>query len=224
MRHLRIYNLLCLVAALLFLSCKGIGERGGIEQRISGSSYVNTKVILEPGRYVQWCQNTDNGLKKNKEIGDITYLLFYKPIEYVIAQELQSDSISQSIYRRKNSELEGLDYFDFKIQLTSSEGELLKYRVGSTVEYQERLNYFAFQMQKDLKMVEGMDTIDCELFHFERAYDVAPYAVFLLGFPKQNSDAKERTFFYQDNMFHKGIIKFTYTKEEMRDVPKLKTI
>ena len=73
-------------------------------------------------------------------------------------------------------------------------------------------------------MLAGNDTLDCTLFHFERAYDIAPLATFLLGFPKVKSKNSQRTFFFQDKVFNKGIIKFTYTSEELSQIPKLKTI
>ncbi len=202
-------------------SCKQDAANTAI---VDDAPWNNIPIILNPPEYVCWCQDSENDLKKTKHIEDITYFLFYKPAEYVIAEEQKTKTISTKIYSKKIAELEGLDYYDFKIQLTSDEGELLKHQLGTTAEYEQRLNYFAFDMQRDIKIIEGIDTLDCALFHFERAYDVAPYAVFVLGFPKSGKDITDRTIFYQDNVFHKGIIKFTYTKEELTRIPKLKTI
>lgn len=177
---------------------------------------------LAPVEYISWCRDKENHLNKTKEIGDITYQLLYKPAEYVACMEEESTSIQTDTLAKKVEELNGLEYYDFKIEITSGQGELLKYNVSSAEEYNQRVNYFAFQMQNDLKLVDGSDTLDCKLFHFERAYDVAPYAVFLLGFPKGKSANTEKMFFYQDKVFNKGIIKFTYNKNDLKNIPKLK--
>ncbi|MHB8259768.1 MAG: hypothetical protein ACYDCN_00990 [Bacteroidia bacterium] len=78
-------------------------------------------------------------------------------------------------------------------------------------------------MEKDIRMVDGMDTLKCVLFHFERAYDVIPYATFLLAFPKSKFPLAEKTFIYNDRVFNKGFIKITYTPEDLSQIPKLKT-
>jgi len=179
---------------------------------------------LPPTEYVAWCRSTENNLKKSKEIGDITFSLLYKPAEYVACTEDEDCSLSADTLKEKLKELEGLDYYDLRIELTSAQGELLKYNVESAQEYGQRVNYFAFDMQRDIKLIEGKDTLDCKLFHFERAYDVAPYATFLLGFPKSKSSTAEKTFFYQDKVFEKGIIKFTFSPNDLAQIPKLKTI
>jgi hypothetical protein len=178
---------------------------------------------LQPAEYVKWCRDPENRLLKKKELEELTFSLQSKPAEYVVCMEQQKNQIPEATLQEGLKELEGLDYYDFKIEVTSGMGELLKHNVHSTEEYNNRVSYFAFDMQKDIKMIEGADTLDCALFHFERAYDVAPYAVFLLGFPKGKS-ASEKVFFYQDKVFNKGIIKFTYSPDELTRIPKLKAI
>ncbi|HTA63069.1 MAG TPA: hypothetical protein VK835_11465 [Bacteroidia bacterium] len=179
---------------------------------------------LNPSEYVVWCQNEENKLKKQKEIQDIVFTLQYKPAEYVLCMEQKSQTISTTVLQKEIKELKGLDYYDFTIGLASGQGELLKYNISSVNEYTQRLNYFAFNMQQNLKLLDGDDTLNCTLFHFERAYDVAPYSVFLLGFPKTKNANSSKTFLYPDKIFGKGMIKFTYTKEDLSQIPKLKTI
>ncbi|MFI5140711.1 MAG: hypothetical protein ACHQII_00015 [Bacteroidia bacterium] len=221
MRHFFLH----ILSVLILLQISGCSRLNGT----NGSANVNGASAgimeeLNPTAYVQWCEDPAHGLQKNKEIEDLTYSLFYKPAEFIVTQEEQTDHVSAQVLKKKMDELDGLDYYDFKIQLTNDEGELLKHKLSSVSEYQDRLNYFSFNMQQDIKMIEGIDTVSCALFHFERAYDVAPYAIFLLGFPKSGKDLTSKTFFYQDNVFHKGIIKFTFTKDELTSLPKLKTI
>jgi hypothetical protein len=217
-----------LVAATLGLSSCNKGGTSSVNNSDAskeGSLYSSqSDAELNPADYISWCRDKENGLQKSKEIEELTYSVQYKPGPYIACLEEQSRTMPADTLAKKLSELEGLDYFDFKIEITSGAGELLKHNVPSSAEYNQRVNYFAFDMQKDIKLVRGRDTLDCKLFHFERAYDVAPFAVFLLGFPKVNGTAEPVEFFYQDNVFHKGIIKFTYSPETFSRIPKLKTI
>ncbi|MGZ4041849.1 MAG: hypothetical protein ACXVO9_01520 [Bacteroidia bacterium] len=190
----------------------------------SNAGTPKSDLKLDPAEFVKWCRDEENGLLKSKEIGDITFSLQFKPAEYVICMEQKTNMLSSKVLSEGLNELDGMDYYDFKIEITSGEGELLKHNSSSVAGYNERVNYFAFEMQKDLKLINGTDTLDCKLFHFERAYDVAPYTVFLMAFPKIRNENKEVVFLYEDKVFKKGIIKFTYSKEELTQIPKLKTI
>jgi len=216
------FYITCLLG-LICVSCTGSFSQEGQILNSTNSS-LQTKAELAPVEYVNWCQDKENSLKKSKELGDITFSLQYKPAELMACIEEESTEIDTDTLSKKVREFDELEYYDFKIEITSGQGELLKYDIGSAQEYNQRVNYFAFQMQHDLKLLDGSDTLDCKLFHFERAYDVAPYATFLLAFPKGKGIDGEKTFFYQDKVFNKGIIKFTYQKSDFKNLPKLKTV
>ena len=183
-----------------------------------------TQPVLDKQDYMDWCKKKGGSLKKTKELEDITFSLNYKPAELIACIEEVTDKAKPDDLEKNIDELDGLDYYDFKIQITSGMGELLKYQVASSSDYDNRVTYCAFGIEKDIKMVEGNDTISCALFHFERAYDVVPYATFLVAFPKSKTPFAERTFIYEDKIFNKGIIKFTYTQEDLSQIPKMKTI
>ncbi len=181
---------------------------------------------LLPSELVDWVQDVNNGLKQEKTIGEISFSLQYKPYSYIISMEERSDSISASIVGSKTKELEGMEYYDFKIKLNNGSGEVLKYNLSSVEEYAKRVEYFSFQMNKDLWLVEGSDSIPCSLFHFERGYDAAPYSTFLLGFAhnKKPKTDNEISFVFQDRIFQKGIIKFSLNRSKLENIPKLKTL
>lgn len=209
--------LLFFTACIMFLinSCSGIAGKD--------SSKKNTEQ-LAPKEYVQWMQDIDNGIKKEKTIDDITFSIQYKPSEYIICIEEKKDQLSDSIVKKKQEELCDMEYYDFTIALAEAQGELLKHDLTTIAEYDERVQYFAFEMQKDIKLIEDGDTIPCSLFHFERTYDIAPYSKFLLGFVKgKNTEPEERILTFYDKVFDKGLIKFTYTNEDFNNIPKLKT-
>jgi hypothetical protein len=206
---------------LLALALAGC-RPGGAGAADFSLAQARTAEVLPPAEFVEWCKDADNGLVKAKRLEDITFSLQYKPAAYVLCTENDSMNAASAELTKEMSELDGLDYYDFTIKLTEGTGELLKYRVGSYHEYDARVNYMSFGMQNDVKLIAGSDTLDCQLFHFERTYDIAPYATLLLAFPK--TAGAGRTFLYEDKLFGKGIVKFTFTKEELGSVPQLQAL
>jgi hypothetical protein len=209
----------------LIVSCKQDGKPDDSKSLFSFTEDFSSKSLL-PSEYVNWVQDEKNGLKKEKNIEDITFFMQYKPVDYVICQEEKNDSIKKELRNKKASELSDMEYYDLKIMITNGEGELLKYGISSPQDYNERVKYYAFQMQNDISMVENGDTIPCGLYHFERAYDVSPFSTFLLGFKKSKKEKVdgEKTIIFYDKVYDKGIIKFTFNNKEQNNIPKLRTI
>ena len=121
---------------------------------------------LEPLQYMSWVENKENGLKVEKKIGEITFTLQYKPLEYVALLDLHKEQLNKQELEKKMDEYSSLQYFTFQISADTQQ-ELLKKDVKGADDYANRINYFSFEMQKDLKLIENTDTLNCELFHFE---------------------------------------------------------
>ncbi len=171
--------------------------------------------------YATWIEDINNGLKVEKTIEDFTYSLQYKPTEYVALLELKKDSVHLSELNKKISEYDGLQYFSFRIS-TESRTELLKKNLAGANEYYGRIQYFSFDMQKDLKLIEGKDTLDCVLFHFERVFGLAPYATFVLGFPIVNGE-HDKTLYYNEKVFGAGKIYLTVKSKNIKKLPSVIT-
>ncbi len=186
----------------------------------------NTSLSLTPREYVIWVRDKENHLVKEKNIDEIKFSSLYKPYNYIVCNEQKTEEIKSTTLSESIKQLEGMVYFDLKIAIEDGQGELLKHKLSSPQEYQNRVEYYAFKMQKDIDLVNGLDTIPCALFHFERTYDIAPYSNFILGFSAKDVKKMKKDFslVFHDKVFGKGIIQFHYTKEELSNVPKLKTI
>lgn len=209
-------KVLLIIMCIGFFSCMNTDT---IESQIGNDK----KKSLAPVEFVKWVKDEYHGLKKEKSVGDIIFSAQYKPVEYVICMEEKSMRIADSVVKKKKLELGDMQYIDFKIAINSGQGELLKYELSSASQYEERVNYFSFKMQDDIKLLNGSDTISCALFHFERAYDVAPYSTFVLGFPLRKDKTKNLVLVYHDNIFKKGIIKLEFKNSNIKAIPKLKT-
>lgn len=215
---------------ILFGSCKNQNQNE--DNNAEGSDIENRNIniienhsLMDVEDYVQWVQDPENGFRKEKKIDDMTFSVQYKPYEYIACMEEKKTEMEDSIVKQKVLELSDMDYFDLKISLNEGNGELLKYKLSSSQQYTDRVNYFAFQMQKDIQLVDGNDTIPCALYHFERTYDVAPSGTFLLGFSAAKKKIKgDRTLVVYDRTFNKGLLKFRFKKQELKNLPKLKTV
>lgn len=224
----RLIVLICFAYSFFGMSCSDVGDKKNKEQKINGTDVGDDGAggqgkevpeFLSPREYVSWIEDKNNGLKVEKKIGEFTYMFQYKPTDYVVAMDLKMDSISKAIFQKKGDEYSGLQYFNFRIS-TESGGELLKKNVADERDYYGRIQYFSFDMQNDLKLIDGKDTLKCLLFHFERVFGLAPYATFLLGFPvSQNRENK--TLFYDDKIFGLGRIYLTVQSKNINKLPSL---
>jgi hypothetical protein len=219
-----------LIVPLFICACNSDLSRSEQERIVAtgnspGKSNSTTSAPVRAAEYISWVRNPENGLLRKKTIDELSFSAQYKPCSYIACLESAKADISDTILRRKLSELEGMEYIDLKIELEGGQGELLKHDLHSAKQYDERITYFSFGMQKDIFLVAGADTIPCGLYHFERAYDVTPYSVFLLGFATRPGSMKtDRTLVFHDNTFHKGIIKLNFSASDLSNIPKLKTI
>lgn len=192
---------------------------------IAPNDYELKEKSLIPLEYVDWVNDKEHNLNKTKRIGEFGFTVFNKPVDYLICLDQRKEEISTLSYDQVKKEFGNLLYFDFKIEADDIPTELLKYKVGGEAEYQRRITYFAYEMQNDFCLVDNNDTLPCIMFHYERTYDIVPYAKVLLGFdPLKNNASKTFEFIYQDRVFSNGLIKFTFRKSDLENIPKLKTV
>lgn len=224
----------CFFILIIFYSCSDKKNKKDeyFFSAISENVSADKTITLAPDEYVKWIENNDNGIKVAKKIGDFTYAALFKPYEYVALTELKKDSINKKNVQQKINECDGLQYFTFRISAENQKEELLKVNLNSEQDYYSRIEYFSFKMQNDLKLIDGKDTLDCALFHFERVFGLAPYATFVLGFPltreemkitesgKKNS-YKNKTLLFEDRTFGAGNIYMTIKQENLNRIPEL---
>lgn len=219
------FLIFCL-SLFIFTGCaeQNLNSKDGNETSIVNTK-DNTQEILSPKEFTHWVKEEKSPVKKEKAIGEFLFSALYKPYEYIICMEERNNSLPDTLLKRRIKEIDDMEYYDLKIELKNGKNELLKYNLSSPQQYTDRVNYFAFGMEKDIKLVvDGKDTILCGLYHFERAYDVVPFVKVVVGFKKSSEKFKEKTLIFHDKIFENGIIKFHYTKKELNNIPKLKTI
>ncbi|MCH2044427.1 MAG: hypothetical protein MK212_09960 [Saprospiraceae bacterium] len=181
------------------------------------------KQELLPSDYVVWVTDPVNGLQKEKEISPLRVEALYKPIGYIISNEKRRNEISQEEYKQRAKELEGMHYITLKLGITNAQQDVTNWGVTDQQSQEERLAYLSFEMQKDIKLVEGTDTLPCALFHFERSYDLSTQRTFVLAFEKRRIASEEdKTLILDLAYFKTGPIKLTYKNSELTNSPNLK--
>lgn len=178
---------------------------------------------LEQAEYISWFKDNQEA-KQQKQIRDVHYSLTYVPAEYVMLNNHRKDLEQMRIAERDSllAEYKTYDYFIYQIAIDQFREELAKYKLNTEAAYYERVDYYAFRMQDDLKMVSGKgDTLPCVVYHFERNYGVSPENRFLIGFKKPTTN-EDRTVIVDNKYLESGPVKFTVTADDIQKTPSLK--
>jgi hypothetical protein len=232
-------GLYIILLALLFIgySCQNeknefdqISDKIDLEQQFQEGDLTPqfnfTSKVLSPSEYVKWVKDPLNGLVKTKQINDLQFSITYLPSLYMICNDLKKDKITKNELLDLSIQYEDFEYYLLKIEALESELELAKYKVRNQAEYEERIKYYSFGMQRDIiAEIESETQVPCELYHFERTYNITPYSSFLIGFPKDAiGDSKERTIVLNEQIFNKGLVKFKWTTAEQDNIPQIELL
>lgn len=190
----------------------------------SGNEFdFNKNPIQTAKEYCKWFEEKDNNQIIEKEMSTLNYKALFVSAEYLAMKEIETLDSDTSEIRKKIDNYSELQYVVFRIKKNDFNGELLKFQLKSSDEYQNRINYCSFNIQKDFNLIEGKDTLNCCISQFERTYGITPFISFILGFPKTEANqASNKTLVFNDMLFGNGIINLTYHKENFNKLPQLK--
>ena len=198
----------------------------GIEKSVNSTEKKSDALIpsvpLNPIEYVKWVRQND---VQEQQRGEITYSLQHKPHDYIVCMEVGSEQINKDQRKTIMNDLGYLEYFDLRIGLVNGTEEFLKYHLSDKEEYNRRVKYYAFDFKNDISLISNSDTLHPVLFHFERAYDLIPYATFSLAFSKDKINySKNISLEITDDGVSHDTIQFYFKGEDLIKAPKLKTL
>ncbi|MGZ3862793.1 MAG: hypothetical protein ACXVPN_10315 [Bacteroidia bacterium] len=170
--------------------------------------------------YVNYVENESNGLHKSKIIDKYKIQVQYKPVEYIVAYEEKKEILDQRTVEARRKKLEKLSYFTLRLQSSSKDERILDETDNTT--YNEKLNYFTFGMQEDLKLISGKDTLSCLLYNYVRNFDLAPYLDFVIAFDNKIK-GNNVEFVYDGTNLGIGKCIFTFKEKDIINVPRLIT-
>lgn len=214
--------ILYIVLSIVLFSCSY--STSDETETSSKTGNIEMPESLVQTEYVSFYKS-ENPLNKNKQIGDWKYTLSYCPKELMAIKEM-GGNLDTTLFKEICSHYEEMEYWDFRIENTKVHSEPLKL---STVkrDYTETVKYASFGMQNDIKLlINEIDTVECGLFNYERAYNIAPEARFTLAFPKNKmpKNIETLTFIFYDHLIDQGIIKFSFDNNTLLNAPKLELL
>ncbi len=187
---------------LIMCSCKENG-RGSIYEV---SSVADAKAFVEA-----------ESKKKSYEtkIEDVNFTLKHISNEQMALRGLGDMSHrTQASFDSILKGYDGLLFFNLEISIDDFNEELLHYKPQPGDDYEERVAYYAFGMQKDICIVVAeKDTIPCAMYHYERNYGVSPKNNFMLGF--NTSHVKDAVLVYDNPYLPTGPVKFALNEQEL---------
>lgn len=173
--------------------------------------------------YVNYVESPENGLRQEKKIDKMAYMLQYKPLEYIAIREFRSTDIQGSDIKKRIEKMSDLQCFNLRVMAADKQSDVGRLGSNSDQEFTQRNTYMSFDMQNDIYLLDGDDTLPCGLFQYVNNYGLAPYADFVLAFANNDMQKNEdKTFVYEDKLFGGGIVKFQIRKEDIENTPMLK--
>lgn len=185
---------------------------------------------LGRNEYLQKMSDTSSDIRSSKEIDGIVYTAQYRPLDYMVMLDHSENEFTPSQIDSIKKEYVGLQYFSLRITAKEGSGELLKQRLKSQEEYQQRLLYCMSAMKEDIKLRDGDQVYPCKMFHFVRSFDVTPHADFLVAFPRSKIEQEQllrgeapvytdKQLALEDKIFGNGLIKLSIKGESITEHP-----
>lgn len=180
---------------------------------VAGSTHAGE--ALAPVDYAAWVEDESNGLKVRQRFGDNELTLQYKPPAYVVVLEEKTPRIDGETLARRTAEIEDFQYFTLIL-------------AGPARNQGDPVQYFAFGMQADLALRDGVETLPCRLFHYEPGRSLKP-ATFVLAFPLSEREksgergVRDKTLIYDARFLGGPAVELTIRAAAIAALPRLRT-
>jgi hypothetical protein len=192
----------------------------------TGIASCQHRASLPLKEYVKWVESKDNGLVVEKVVGRYKFTLQYTPVDYLIIkdQSAEGKEMTENDFDRLRREQSGEQYYRLRIGMADGSADIMQGDRKDQKRYEQKVEYFSFSIQNDLKLLEGKDTLACKLHHFEQSYGLAPYNTIIAVFDEKDGDARtysgDRVFIYEDKMLGCGAVILTINGNSIGSIPK----
>lgn len=194
----------------------------GFVAALSGMGLISCKkLVYTPGELVSHVQDTTGEFVQSKNVGNVHVQVNYLPAAYSAVTEMRSPTFSAHAYKLLENEYEPSHVFRVRLWCHNKVHPLKIERIGRE-EWYMRKKYFDYDVLKDVKLLQGKDTLDCALHH-HFYNDMSPDMELMFVFEKKKTSAREPlTFVYNDRLFGAGYLLFTFDKEVINFRPQIK--
>jgi hypothetical protein len=186
--------------------------------------------LLDVPEYLNWINDTGNGLVVYKSINDIQIKALYLSPEYRLYLEGNKGK-GISAQTRDSLLLNFKNQIAFLVKIAPSKsngGDIMLKNILNYPEYKSRMENMNFHFQEFFELKAGKSAIKPLAYSFENTYGLTTYRNAILVFSKnQFADLTELTNYkwldliYYDEIFKTGISHFVFDTEVINDIPKL---
>lgn len=175
--------------------------------------------------YKQWFNEEQNGSLKKKNIGNLNFTVQYRPVDLMVANELETGKPfdENKIIKLRESYGHSM-YFLLEVGIPGQSGsgvnkDLLKSISDNYTDFADNVNLLSFKMDDYVELIVGEDTLSPTLYHYERAYELGNKQKFLFAFAVDN-EKEDATLVFYDEIFGTGKNNFKFNISEI-NVPEL---
>lgn len=181
---------------------------------------------MTENEYKAWFSDPENGFVKEKVVNDLRFGVQLRPVELMMLTELKQgeDILADQVDSLKASYGNSL-YFLMEVSFEDAGkrrgADVVQSTVKSYNEFVEQVNRLSFELDDNVILVSGNDTIRPSLYHYERGYELGKKQSFLFAFPFNNEKTHEQvSFIYNDEVFKTGVNTFRFsTGKEIPEFP-----
>ncbi len=184
--------------------------------------FACSRQTLGPEAYIHWVNKASNGLISTKTIGAFKFSVLFKPAPYVALEQCKDYGFHPDSVKNALSQTKGLEFYTFRVE-SDKGNELSGINANNQSEYSKRLQYFTSDLQNDIYLISGNDTLKNLLFHYERSYGVSPQNNFILIFKSENTEKTgSRKLVYEDKILGTGTVNLVIDANNINTIPELK--
>jgi len=175
--------------------------------------------------YGSYVNNPENGLIQTSNCGDIIYTSEYKPSEYLAISEIKKHNLEVNDVNYNKALEEKGDTKTFFLKIKSKlQSDFLKDGLKSKDDYYLRLNYYNSEINADISLIQGTDTLNCLYSYFQRNYNLGNECTLIIGFEdkyryRSNEDLR---LIINERALGCGMLDFRIKNEDILKIPQVK--
>lgn len=195
----------------------------GICLVIALTSFISHPRKLEPVAFMQWVLSPSSGLQGRVTQGSYDYIASYLPTEFVALQQLKGQQVDRKKFSAKYQELKGTEHYTFLINLNNGKKNAVKsLSTDSEIPVDQLVHFMAYDLQHEIRLVNGSDTLQCKFLHFEETFEITSYARFMVMFEHDGGSRSsgDRHLLVSLPWLNEQLV-FTIGKENLQRIPKV---
>lgn len=190
---------------------------------VSFGNFQSIVLSLSPVEYQNWYGKNKENFVQSQVVDVYKYDLMLIPTDLKLLNYTNNNKLSQAEVKEFLKIHENSIEFSLKIEIPENGTiEFLKYPGSNGKTYDERLKYYAFELQKNIQLkTSNGKTYSCQDYVFERSFDIQPNATMTFSFDRPK-DKKNFQVLINDNGFKEVKLVFSFESKKINKSPKLK--